>query len=175
MSIGTALGLTGLAAGLATAGTVSAGVGAAGGIASSLIGSSAAKTAAGDQEQASQAAIAEQQREFNQQQTNYAPYLAAATGPGGALSQLTAGTAPGGSLVAPYGQTYQAPAPFTAPTGVDESNDPGYAFRLTQEIRRFSAPRRPRAARSRAGRSRRFRVTGRITRRTSIRTSITAR
>ena len=129
MSIGTALGLTGLAAGLATAGTVGAGVTAAGGLASSLIGSNAATTAASDQEQASQSAIAEQQREFNTQQTNYAPWLAAGTG---ALSQLTAGTAPGGSLVAPYGQTYQAPAPFTAPTGVDESNDPGYQFRLAQ-------------------------------------------
>ena len=129
MSIGTALGLTGLAAGLATAGTVGAGVTAAGGLASSLIGSSAAKSAANTQEQASEAAIAEQQREFNQQQTNYAPWLTAGTG---ALSQLTAGTAPGGSLVTPYSGTYQAPAPFTAPTGVDESNDPGYAFRLAQ-------------------------------------------
>jgi hypothetical protein len=124
MSIGTALGLTGLAAGLATAGTVGAGVTAAGGLASSLIGSSAAKTAASDQEQASEAAIAEQQREFNTQQQNYAPWLAAGTG---ALSQLTAGTAPGGSLVAPY-----PGGAFTAPTGVDESNDPGYAFRLAQ-------------------------------------------
>ena len=120
MSIGVTLG---------TAALIGGGLAAAGGLASSLIGSNAATTAASDQEQASQSAIAEQQREFDQQQTNYAPWLAAGTG---ALGQLTAGTAPGGSLVTPYGQTYQAPAPFTAPTGVDESNDPGYQFRLAQ-------------------------------------------
>jgi hypothetical protein len=120
MSIGTALG---------TAALIGGGLSAAGGLASSLIGSNAAKTAASDQEQASEAAIAEQQREFNQQQANYAPWLAAG---GTALSALTSGTAPGGSLVTPYGATYQTPAPFTAPTGVDESNDPGYAFRLAQ-------------------------------------------
>jgi hypothetical protein len=112
---------------------------AAGGIGSSLIGSSAAKTAAQQQQQAAQAAIAEQQREFNTTQTNLAPWMAAGTG---ALSQLTAGTAPGGSLVTPFGETYQtptpfsytpfsAPAPFTAPT-LDNTNDPGYAFRLQQ-------------------------------------------
>ena len=113
----------------ATAIAIAAGVGAAGSIGSSLIGSSAAKSAANTQEQASQNAIDEQQREFNTQQANYAPWLAAG---GGALSQLTAGTAPGGAFVTPYSGTYQAPAPFTAPTGVDESNDPGYAFRLAQ-------------------------------------------
>ena len=47
-------------------------------------------------------------------------------------TRSTAGTQPGGSLVTPYSGTYQAPAPFTAPTGVDESNDPGYQFRLAQ-------------------------------------------
>ena len=65
MSIGTALGLTGVAAGLASAGVIGGGLSAAGGLASSLIGSSAAKSAASEQEQASQNAIAEQQREFN--------------------------------------------------------------------------------------------------------------
>ena len=119
--------VTGLS--LGTAALIGGGLSAAGGIASSLIGSSAAKSAASEQEQASQNAINEQQREFDTTQQNYAPYLAAG---GGALSQLTSGTAPGGSLVTPYGATYQTPAPFAAPTGVDESNDPGYAFRLAQ-------------------------------------------
>ena len=118
MSIFTSLGVAG---GIAALGV---GTSAATGLASSLIGSSAAKTAAGDQEQASEAAIAEQEREFNTTQANEAPWLAAGTG---ALSQLTSGTAPGGSLVAPY-----PGGAFTAPTGVDESNDPGYAFRLAQ-------------------------------------------
>lgn len=134
MSVGTALGLTGLAAGLATAGTIGAGVSAVGGIASSLIGANAASSAAQTQEQGTQAAIAEQQREFNVEQQNAAPYLQAGQG---SLAQLTAGTAPGGSLVAPFGETYTTPAPFsygafTAPTGVTETNDPGYQFRLQQ-------------------------------------------
>lgn len=117
-----------------TVAAITAGVGAAAGIGSSLIGSSAAKSAAQTQEQGTQAAIAEQQREFNVTQQNEAPYLQAGQG---ALAQLTAGTAPGGSLVAPFGETYTTPAPFsysafTAPTGVTETNDPGYQFRLQQ-------------------------------------------
>ena len=127
MSLLTSLGVAGISAG--TGALIGGGLSAAGGLASSLIGSNAAQSAAQTQEQALQNAIAEQQREFNTTQTNEAPWLAAG---GGALSQLTSGTAPGGALVAPYGATYQTPAPFAAPTGVDESNDPGYAFRLAQ-------------------------------------------
>jgi hypothetical protein len=119
MSIGTgaALAIGGIAA-------------AAGGIGSAALGSSAAKTAANTQQAGVQAGIDETKREFNVTQANEAPWIAAGTG---ALSQLTSGTAPGGSLVTPFGETYQTPTPFsygafTAPT-LDNTNDPGYAFR----------------------------------------------
>jgi hypothetical protein len=114
---------------IGTAAAIAVGLSTAGGLASSLIGSSAAKSAANTQQQSSQTAIDEQKREFDAQQANYAPWLQAGQG---TLPLLTAGTQPGGAFVTPYGQTYAPPAPFTAPTGVDESNDPGYAFRLAQ-------------------------------------------
>jgi hypothetical protein len=103
--------------------------GAVGQVAGSAIQAGAAETAASDQLQAAQQAIALQQSEFNTTQTNEAPWLAAG---GTALGQLTQGTAPGGSLVTPYGATYQTPAAFVAPTGVTEQNDPGYQFQLQQ-------------------------------------------
>jgi len=56
--------------------------------------------------------------------TNAAPYTT--LGAGGANS-LAALLAPGGSLTTPISQ-------FTAPTGVNMSNDPGYQFRLNQGI-----------------------------------------
>jgi hypothetical protein len=124
MSIGT---------GAAIALGVGAAASAAGGVASSVIGSHAAKTAAQIQENAAQAGIDETKREFDVSQGNLAPWLTAGTT---ALGQLTSGTAPGGSLVTPFGETYQTPTPFsfgafTAPT-LDNTNDPGYAFRLQQ-------------------------------------------
>ena len=83
---------------------------------------------AGGIEQANSAANALdfQKQEFNTTQANEAPWLQAGQG---ALSQLSAGTAPGGSLVQPYGQTFN-PGQFTAPTGITEQNDPGYQARL---------------------------------------------
>jgi hypothetical protein len=119
MSIGVSAGVAALIGG---------GLAAAGGVASSLIGSNASQSAAQTQEQGTAAAIAEQQREFNQEQTNEAPWITAGTG---ALAQLTSGTAPGGALVQPFGETFQQPAPFVSPT-LDNTNDPGYAFRLQQ-------------------------------------------
>ncbi len=117
-----------------TAALIGLGIGAAGSVASSAIGAHAAGSAAQTQQQADQAAIAEQQREFDATQAREQPWVTAGTG---ALSQLTAGTQPGGDLLTPYGETYQTPAPFTydpfsAPTGVTEQNDPGYQFRLQQ-------------------------------------------
>jgi hypothetical protein len=123
----------------ATAIAIAAGVGAAGSIGSGLIGAHAASSAAQTQKQATDQAIAEQQRQFDITQANQQPWLQAGQG---ALSQLTAGTQPGGSLVTPYGETYQqpapfsyaefnAPAPFQAPT-LDNTNDPGYQFRLNE-------------------------------------------
>lgn len=126
MSIGTAIGLTGVAAGLATAGTISAGVGAAGAIGSSLIQSNSASDAENLQSQEAANSLNLEQSEFNQEQQNEQPFLNAAYP---ALSQLSAGTAPGGSLVAPYPGTFN-PGTFTAPTGLTEQNDPGFQARL---------------------------------------------
>jgi hypothetical protein len=117
---------------IGTGAAIALGVGTAAGLGSSLIGSSAAKSASQQQTQATDAAIAEQQREFNLQQQNLAPWLQAGQG---ALGQLTAGTQPGGALVQPFGETYQTPAPFSygafvAPTGITDVNDPGYQARL---------------------------------------------
>jgi hypothetical protein len=58
---------------------VAAGIGAAGAIGGGLLASSGASKAAKAQTTADQAAIAEQQREFNQTQGEFAPYLAAGT------------------------------------------------------------------------------------------------
>jgi hypothetical protein len=129
-----------------TAALVVGGLGAAGNLGSSLIGSNAAGKAAAQESQAAQAGINETQQQYQQTQAALAPYLQAGTG---ALSLLSQGIQPGGSLVTPYGPTYQtpaaftpaapfsyaafqAPAPFTSPTTVDEQNDPGYQFRLQQ-------------------------------------------
>jgi hypothetical protein len=114
MGIGTGLGVAGLA---------SAGIGAAASISASGTQSNAANNAANLQAQSAAAATAEQQREFNVQQTNEAPFLA--TGQN-AAQQLETGLQPGGSLVQPWTNT------FTAPTAATEQNDPGYQFRLQQ-------------------------------------------
>ncbi|HEV8500428.1 MAG TPA: hypothetical protein VGR63_02540 [Casimicrobiaceae bacterium] len=130
MSIGT---------GAAIALGVGAAATAAGGIGSALINKSAAQKASAQQTQSGQAAIDEQKRQFDITQGNLAPWLTA--GQGG-LAQLVSGTQPGGALVTPFGETYNTPAPFsyaafdpgaafTAPT-LDNTNDPGYAFRLQQ-------------------------------------------
>lgn len=76
---------------------------------------------------------------FDTQQANQAPWLQAGKT---ALGQLSEGTAAGGQFTQKYGQTFDpgkfsaptfsAPGAFSAPTGVDESNDPGYQFRLQQ-------------------------------------------
>lgn len=75
--------------------------------------------AAGEQEQAANNAIAEQQYQFNTTNANEAPYRQAGTT---ALSQLTAGTTPGGQFTKQY-------------TGADLSSDPGYQFRLAQGLK----------------------------------------
>jgi hypothetical protein len=86
------------------------GIPAGGALASLLAGanaSSASKDAANAQLQASQAAIAEQRRQFDVTQANNAPFLATGTAANQRLSQLL-GTAPGytgtdaGSLVKPF-------------------------------------------------------------------------
>lgn len=115
------------------------GIAAAGAIGGGLIQSNSAGNAEQTQANSAAASLAEQQREFNIQQGNEAPWLQAGTT---ALGQLSAGTAPGGELTAPYsGGTFnpaafnapapfQGSAPFQAPTGLTEQNDPGFQARL---------------------------------------------
>lgn len=125
-----------------TAALVMGGTALAGGIASSAIGAHSASTAANEQEQSSEAAIAEQRREFDTTQANEAPWLQA--GQGG-LAMLQQGFQPGGAFAGPADSevyqtpaafdqpTFNAPAPFTAPTTVDEQNDPGYQARMAAQ------------------------------------------
>ena len=115
-----------------TAALVAGGLGAAGAIGGSLISSNAAGNAENTQATEAANSLAEQQREFNIEQQNEQPWLQAGEG---ALSQLSSGLAPGGSLVQPYTGTYNPgtftpPSPFTAPTGLTEQNDPGFQARL---------------------------------------------
>ena len=134
MSIATG---TALAIGLGAAG--------AGSLASGILGSHAAKSAANTQTTAIGQAADALNKQYGVTSGNLAPYLSGGTG---ALSQLVSGTQPGGSLITPFGETYQTPAPFSygafqpgpafqtpapfqAPT-LDNTNDPGYAFRLQQ-------------------------------------------
>lgn len=122
-----------------TALAIGLGATAAGGLGSAIIGSKAAKSAANTQQQGVRDAIDVLNKQYGISQDTLAPYLTA--GKGG-LDLLTQGLQPGGSLVTPFGETYQtptpfsyaafnAPAPFTAPT-LDNTNDPGYAFRQQQ-------------------------------------------
>lgn len=67
---------------------VAAGIGAAGAIGGGLLASSGASKAANAQQQSDAAAIGEQHREFDQIQSNFAPYLKAGTGAIGGLGDL---------------------------------------------------------------------------------------
>jgi len=128
----------------------------ASGIATSAIGANAAGNAANAQATAAQNAQALQAKEaqdaldFNKQQwqttqANEAPYLAAG---GQGLNALQYGLGIGGqangsgvgqgSLLTPYGQTFQAP------TGLTQQNDPGYQERLqlgTDALQKSAAAR----------------------------------
>lgn len=92
-------------------------------VAGSSIQAGAANNAANLQSSDAAKSLAEQQREFDTQQQNEAPFLA--TGQD-AAKQLQAGLQPGGSLVQPWTNS------FTPPTSATEQNDPGYQFRLQQ-------------------------------------------
>lgn len=114
------------------------GVGAAVQGASSVIGASlqasATKHAADLTSQSAANSLAFQQKQYDTNQENQAPWLAAGKG---ALGQLSAGTQPGGQFMQAYGKTFDpgkfdgGPA-FQAPDGVTMQNDPGYAFRLAE-------------------------------------------
>lgn len=90
------------------------------GIGSALIGSSASQSAADTQAQSAANATQAQQQMFQQTQQNVAPWLQAGQG---ALSQLVAGTQPGGALT---------PTQYTPFTTAQFQQDPGYQFQLQQ-------------------------------------------
>lgn len=107
-------------------------IGAIGGSAIGAVGSSkaagaqadAAKSAAELQHEDQKASLAEQQREFNTNQTNFAPFLKAGTSSVNALSNLL--STPGQGLLAPFtGQ-------FQAPTADQARQTPGYQFAQQQ-------------------------------------------
>lgn len=84
----------------------------------------AAKSAAQLQHQDQQASLAEQQRQFNINQTNQAPFLKAGTSAVGTLSDLI--STPGKGLLTPWTIN------FSAPTAADARATPGYEFALSQ-------------------------------------------
>jgi hypothetical protein len=94
----------------------------AGGVASAAIGANAATSAAGTQAKAEGSAINLQQQEWEQQQQNEAPFLAAGKS---ALPQLEA------DVTNPNFSTYPG-GPFTAPTLAEAEQTPGYQFTLGQ-------------------------------------------
>lgn len=96
-----------------------AGIGAAGSLAAGSEQAGAAKNAAQLQYQSQQQALDFQKQQWQTQQQNIAPWLQAGQGAIGQLSQLAGNFQP---------WTQQ----FEAPTGANEQNDPGYAFRLQQ-------------------------------------------
>jgi hypothetical protein len=105
-----------------TAIAIAGGIAAAGSVASSAIGASAAKSAAGTQATAEGKAISLQQQEWEQQQANEAPFLAAGES---ALPQLEA------DITNPDFSKYPG-GPFTAPTLAEAEQTPGYQFTLGQ-------------------------------------------
>jgi hypothetical protein len=129
--------------GAITATTLAAiGIGAAGSVAAGVIGANGAKSAANTQAaaannaqqlqaQEAQNALDFQKQQYATSQQQEAPYLQAGNNGLNALQYGlgTGGTANGsgvaqGSLLTPYGQS------FNAPTGLTEQNDPGYQARL---------------------------------------------
>lgn len=116
MSIGISIG---------TAALIAGGLGAAGSLGGALIGSNASQTAAKEQETEQEAALAQQEAQYQQGQANLAPYI---SGGGTSFSQLLSALQNG-----TFGPGSIGPAPtFTAPTGVTMTNDPGYQFQLNQ-------------------------------------------
>lgn len=97
---------------------LAAGLAAAGSIGGSLIGASASKSAANQQVQEQQQALALQQQQYEQSQANLAPFVSGGQSSFGQLLDLLKnGTFGPGSIPA-----------FTPPTGVTMLNDPGFQF-----------------------------------------------
>jgi hypothetical protein len=98
-----------------------------------LFGSDAASNAADQSAAAAAASVAEQRRQFDINQANQAPFLAAGTG---AVNRLGAGVAAGGE----FGSTM----PFNFQ--YDQNADPGTAFRMSEGVKALD-----RSAASRGG------------------------
>ncbi|HEY6991153.1 MAG TPA: hypothetical protein VH369_22340 [Bryobacteraceae bacterium] len=124
-------GVGGAAGGIAQgAGTAAAGVAQA----------TAAKYASDQQRKAAEQALNLQSSMFGTEQANIAPWLAAGKG---ALSQLSAGTQPGGQFAQQKYPTFQPtgmagealqPTPFQAPTAEQAAATPGYQFAFDQGL-----------------------------------------
>lgn len=104
-----------------------------GSLISGLFGSDAADNAADQSAQATAASVAEQRRQFDINQANQAPFLAAGTG---AVNRLGAGVRAGGE----FGSTM----PFDFQ--YDPNADPGTAFRMSEGVKALD-----RSAASRGG------------------------
>lgn len=88
-------------------------------VGSAVIGGIGANKAAGAQAGAANEATQLQREQWQRQQENQAPWLAAGTN---ALAQMTAGTQPGGR--------------YTQQFGMDQfQKDPGYAFRMSEGMK----------------------------------------
>ena len=92
-----------------------------GSLISGLFGSDAADNAADQSAQATAASVAEQRRQFDINQANQAPFLAAGTG---AVNRLGAGVMAGGE--------FGAATPFNFQ--YDQNADPGTAFRMSEGV-----------------------------------------
>jgi hypothetical protein len=114
--------------------TAVAGASLVGGYLSSQSASDAASNAADKSAQASAASIAEQRRQFDINQANQAPYLAAGSG---AVNRLATGV---NSLTGEFG----AVTPFNFQ--YDQNADPGTAFRMSEGVKALD-----RSAASRGG------------------------
>jgi hypothetical protein len=117
-----------MSVGTATALTI-AGISAAGAVGSSLIGANAASSAANEQAQSADNALAFNQQVFNTNQANQAPFVGAGTT---AISQLM-GDLNNGTFGPGSNPT------FTAPTLDQARATPGYAFTLQQGERAVDA------------------------------------
>jgi hypothetical protein len=124
-AVGSALGVS---AGTAALGTAVLG----GSLISAYASGDAADTAAQASQQASDASVGEQRRQFDLSRADYQPFLAAGTG---AVNRLAAGMAPGGEFSGNFtSQDFLA------------NQDPGYAFRMSEGMKALD-----RSAASRGG------------------------
>lgn len=116
-----------------------AAIGVAGSIGGSIISSNAAGKAANDQSASDNAAISQQQKEFNQEQANEAPYLQAGDGALGQLSTLYGLNAPSTAAGGAAGGTNAAGGASTVDPNASFYLSPDYNFTLTQGLKGLTA------------------------------------